>query len=215
MIKIGRILESARKKRFFRIIIKIIKKYIFYYRQDIILSLSLKNPIPDIKPSDNVIIRKAMPADVEELYQIVKEFKLSRSRQEISDWIDKGDFFFLAISNNKIIAYAYSSDEASVISPVIRKYIDFKTQDVWGKDAFVYPAYRGYKIYPALGVETLKWAKKAGYQRILGTASPQSKSARLAHKKLGFKEIKKIITFKILFYRVGIVKPMKENFTHE
>lgn len=215
MIKINRIIDSARKKRFFRSVIKIIKKYIFHYCQDILLSLSLRDPIPDIKPLNNIKVRKATAADVEDLCQIIKEYKLSRSRKEISDWIDKGYFFLLAISDNNIVGYACSSIEASAISPDIRKYINFKKDCLWGKDAFVHPFYRGNRIYPALGVETMKWAKRAGFKWILGTVSPQNESAKLAHKKLGFKEIKKFISIKIFFYKRVIIKPLKGEFSHE
>jgi GNAT superfamily N-acetyltransferase len=192
-----------------------VKRFVFRRDKEILLSLSLEDPIPEIQPLHLITIRKAILADVGELHQSTMEHNWWRSKKQISEWIAKGYPFFLAIAEDKIVGYACVSLEVSLRDPTfikeIIKAIHFEDDDAWGADAFVLPTHQGSRIYPALATETMKCAKAAGYRRILATVSPNNFPARSAHKKIGYKETKEITLSKIFFFKRTKIKSLKEE----
>lgn len=191
------------------------KGFVFRRDKEILLSLSLEDPIPEIQPLHTITIRKATLADVGELHQSIIKHNWWRSKKQLSEWIAKGYPFFLAIAEDKIVGYACVSLEVSLRDPTFIKEtikaINFKDDDAWGADAFVLPTHQGSRIYPALAIETMKCAKAAGYRRILATVSPNNFSARSAHKKIGYKETKEITFSRMLFFKRTNIKSLKED----
>lgn len=173
-----------------------IRRFVFSRQRFILQFLSLENPVPEIRLGENVVIRKANLSDVRELRQVTEEYNLMRSAKVLSKRIRKG-CFFVATVEGKIVGYACVVLEFP--GGLITKPINSKDDDAWGSDGFALPPYRGNKIFPALGIETMKCAKGAGYRRIFSTVSSNNFSARSAFKKMGYKEIKEVTFFRVLF----------------
>lgn len=211
MYSVSEIIEYAKEHGLLGLLKAGVRRFIFHRYQQIVLSLSLDDPIPEIQPLRDITIRKATPADVAELHQLVVTHNWLRTKKEFSDWIAKGYPFFVAIAGDEIVGYASVLLEVPSGHPIFSKAVNFKDDDAWGGDAFVLPTYRGSTIYPALGIEAMKCAKAAGYQRILATASPNNSSARSAHKKIRYKEIKEITFTRILCFERTSIKLLKDD----
>lgn len=215
MYSISEIIEYAKAHGLLSLFRAGVRRFVFDKDKQILLSLSLEDSSPEIQPLLNITIRKATLADVGELHQSIVKHNYWRSKKQLSEWIAKGYPVFVAIAEDKIVGYACVSLEVIWREPIfireIIKAINFKEDDAWGADAFVLPTYQGSRIYPALAIEIMKCAKAAGYRRILGTVSPNNLSARSAHKKLGFKQMKEITLFKMLFFKRTNIKSLKED----
>jgi GNAT superfamily N-acetyltransferase len=193
-------------------LIGLFTRRIFYREEGSIFQSCLLEQIPEIEYSPDILIRRATLADVDELYQLVREHNYSRTKEDYSEWITRGDFLLVAIAENRIVGYFCESRE---VAPRYRtvKGINFKNDDVWGRDAFVRPEYRRQNIFFALGVEIMKCSRAAGYRRELSTVSPNDISARLAHRKRGCKDVGRVICYKFLFFRWAIIRPIKDELT--
>jgi len=204
------IIEYAREHGSISVLKAGTKRFIFRNEKEILLSLSLEDPLPEIQPLHRISIRKATLEDVEELSKY-----WWRSKKQLYEWIKRGYPFFLAIEGDKIIGYTSISLELPERDPIfieaINKAVGLRDDDVWGTGAFVHPAYRGRNIYPALGVEVMKYTRQAGYRRVLATLSSNNSSSRIANKKIGYKEIREITFFRILFFRRTRIRSLNHN----
>lgn len=206
----GKFLRSRGKYNLLDVIKIVVKKFIFRLDRKVITCLLLREPLPVLRSMEEMEIREANLSDVEDLSQLVKENNYSRSEKEFDEWIKKGEFFLLAVSEGKIIGYC------CVLKKIPSKYrnigdIKFKNNDAWGKDAFIHPQYRGTNVYPVLAIEVLKSAAAARFQRVFGAITCNNFSSRSSHQKLGCKEIKEISLCKILFYKRLKIKSLTEK----
>jgi GNAT superfamily N-acetyltransferase len=192
------------------------KKFIFDGEKHILVVVSLDDTVPEIQPLYDITVREASLDDFDEMQQTFREYnRWWLNKENFSKYTSKGHSFLLAIADGKIVGYSFvSSDIVSRNPALIASVIkagNFKDEDAWGAEAFVLPSYRGKKIYPTLGIETLRWAKRSGFRRILGYVSPVNPSARAAHKKLGGKEIKEVTIYRILFFTRTKIKPLNQD----
>lgn len=211
MYSISEIIEYGREHGLLGLLKAGVTMFIFHRYQQILLCLSLEDPIPEIQPPPNIAIRKATLADVAELHRCAIGNNWSRSKQQLSKWIAKGYPFFVAVAEDRIIGYACVSLEVPRRHPILGKAISFTDDDAWGADAFVIPTYRGSMIWPAVAIETMKCARALGYRRILSTTPPHNSSSRSAHKKIGYEEITEISSWRILFFGRMNVKSLKDG----
>lgn len=204
-----RILDDIRKHGFLKIFKSIARKTIFQHKKYILISRSLENPIPEEHSPYNPAIRRATLSDVEELYKLVKTNGYSRTKQEFSEWIKKGYAFFIAIVDGKIVGYRCGSYRIESISLPFQKVIQLEDDDVWGKDVFVHPLYRGSRISSVLASKTHNFIRDAGYRRILAFISPDNIAMRSATREMGYKELKEIIFYRVLFFKGMKIKTLK------
>lgn len=187
-----------------------IKRVVYDHRKDIYLSLSLEDPIPDIKPLGDIRIRRATLADYGELICIISIHRYPRRGMQIKRWIENKECFFVALVNKRIIGYTCVSFKIPKMNPNLIKVLDLKDDDAWGSDALVVPRHRARAVYPALAIEAMKCAKAAGYRRILCQALSDNYPARSSHKRIGLKEIYEIDFLRILlFNRTNIKSPVR------
>ncbi len=199
MLSAGEIIEYAREYGLLSLFKAVANRFVFCREEQILLSLSLEEPLTEIQLPPNITMRAATLADVEELCRPFIKHNHLRSKKQISKWIAKGYPFFVAIADNKIVGHNCVAIGRPPVDLNLLKAINFKG-DAWGSDAFVLPAYRGNMLYPALAIETMKCVKALGYRRVFGLVLRNNIFARSAHKKIGYKAVHNVTVFRILFY---------------
>ena len=181
-------------------------RFFFVYEEWLLISLSIGDVPPEVQPSPNITIRRATLADVDKLSGMLIKHHYLRSKKQLSKWIEKDYYFFLAIAEGKIVSYLCIAPEATGIASNIIKAVNFKDTDTWAVDAFVLPEYRGNKIYSTLKIEIIKCLEKVGYRRVFGLVLRDNFSARAAYKRIGYKPVLYVTVFKLLFHRMMGIK---------
>lgn len=188
-----------------------IKKYFFRHEHRFITCRLVEDPIPEIQPPHNIIIRKATLADLNEISQLIYGDKRPHYKKEIPDWIAKGYPIYVALDGERIVGYGCVVLEPPLNRSILDEAVHFQENDAWGADAFVHPAYRGKNIYPALMAEQNKCLITAGYKRIIGEVVSNNLSSRSSLNKIGAKIIKEMTYTNFLFFRMLRVKSLEKR----
>lgn len=116
MYSLGEIAEYAKAHGFLSLVKAGVTGLIFCREEQILLCLSLEEPLAEIQPPRNITMRKATPADIPGLCEPLIKHNHLRSKKRICKWIAEGYPFFIATDDDKIVGFTCVSPEVSHVA---------------------------------------------------------------------------------------------------
>ena len=183
----------------------LIENNIVCYRKLIIYEKSLDSVIPKIETKIEVHVRPALLNDIKRIaaanapsLMILKELLRKKYEHNLLKRQKDGHICFIAEEEKqKIAAYCWAAFREIYITEIHRK-IELSPEEADLYDAFVFPEYRGKKIYQKLLAESFRFLSKRRYKRVYGHALSNNIPSRRGIQRVGYKP-KKVVTLLKVF----------------
>jgi ribosomal protein S18 acetylase RimI-like enzyme len=120
--------------------------------------------------------------------------------------LERGEHFWTAQSQDKIVAYCWATREPVEIGEVHRV-ISPRDDEVYLYDAFTFAEYRGQNLYPALLRRILEHSRQAGFRRALIFVMSDNAASIRGVQKAGFQEFQRVTYCNILGFSRYIYRP--------
>ena len=190
---------SLRFKNLLNYLENVIRKYIVDYTQVIIYEKSLDSIIPKIETKIEVQIRPALLNDIKKIATTNAPSQLRKKYENnLSKRLKDGHICFIAEEENgKIAAYGWAAFREIYLTEINKKMeLGPKEADIY--DCFVFPEYRGKRIYQKLLAESFRFLRERQYKRVYGHALSNNIPSRRGIQRVGYKP-KKVVTLLKLF----------------
>ena len=200
LFKPKRIVQVLRGEGLSELVKKAIGK-ILCLNRFFLICLSLDESLPDLKSKIPLIIRKVIWEDLDKLREIYPENPNSISY--FSEWLKKGYYFFIALDGEKIVGYSCNKPIDQSSSKVFSNIDGIKKSEiVEGRHPMTIPEYRGKRVYAALSTKAHNFLKEKGYKKKVALVKVNNYSARIAQRRVGFKEIALVTYLKVLGFSI-------------
>jgi hypothetical protein len=161
--------------------------------KEILLERSLAEPIKEVVPKIQVLIRQGTENDLDKFKGIVSKKDYKRFQQRFQ----KGRICFVALDGEKVAAYSWISFNEFDTNK--RKEMKLSEKEAYLFDIFVVPEYRNNRLQTALDTVRLNYAKSQGFAiavtLIIATNTYSLKSANTS----GFKPVNSLTACSIFW----------------
>ena len=188
---------------------KMVKRVLLFYRKygiimliNAILSIVFKKWVVLYTPLTKsffhidckipIVIREVCKKDLNELRNLGETYEY-RNLSHFSEWLRRGDAFFIAIYNERIVGYTSAGHRDSILEELVI----LRKDDAAGLGVFVLPEYRGKRIGPSLLAARTRQLKDRGYRRIVTHINLRNYPSRKAHMHAGSVEHTFISPFQV------------------
>jgi len=138
-----RLLHLVRVRGFRRTVRAVVQGYVFAFRRWYICTRTIR-PDPPPPPSDEFECRLATLADLEAL----AVFEPNRHRREFREWLENGDYVFVAFVDGGPVAFQCISRSVPTGPPLSS--LSLGPGQLWAVDVQTLPAYRRHKAAVAI-----------------------------------------------------------------
>ncbi|MCW3987799.1 MAG: hypothetical protein NWE87_05735 [Candidatus Bathyarchaeota archaeon] len=162
--------------------------------------------IPElIHPKIGVDIQMGTDNDVPRLRQLLPQYSARIFRNRLS----KGDIFFIATINDKIIHQIWISFRDNYVA-LLNKEIVLKEGEGYSYHAYTAPEFRGNSVYTAVKRKALGYLKAQGYKRCFFVVDLKENQLTKAYERISGTDKGTIISYwRILGYRSYRHKPYR------
>ncbi len=122
----------------------------------------------------------------------------------------RGEQFWTAQCDDKIIAYCWATDEPVEIGEV-RRVISPRSSEIYLYDAFTFPEYRGQNLYPALLHHILVHSRQQGLPRALIFVLDDNVASIRGVQKAGFCEFQRVTYYNLLGFSRYVYRPRLQS----
>jgi len=173
---------------------RLIEEHIICHRVLIIYEKSLNSFLPEIKTKTEVHVRCASPNDIKKIAaNFGKKFEKTLLKR-----LEDNDLCFVAEGRKgEIAGHCWVAFQEIYLSEIDKK-MELTREEADLYDAFVFPEYRGKKIYQKMLEEIFRFLKKKHYMRAYGHALSNNIPSRRGIARVGYKP-KKVVTLLRLF----------------
>lgn len=172
----------------------------FRHLQFKILEYNLSDPLPELKPKINLVIRPFEFNDLEKVKYLNRPSEARQSERHLNN----GHKGLVATYHSEVAGYAWGGPD---MKPKLEKIpIQLKPEDVLCTDVFTAPSFRRKGIQTALSLARFQLFKELGYQKaICYIETRNTPSLVVWQKKLGAKMTGRIDFLRILsWYRIRL-----------
>jgi len=120
--------------------------------------------------------------------------------------LERGEQFWTAQHNAKIVAYCWATREPVEIGEVHR-IISPRSDETYLYDAFTFAAYRGQNLYPALLQRMLEHSRQEGFRRALIFVLSDNTASIRGVQKAGFREFQRVTYYNFLGFTWYVSRP--------
>ena len=179
---------------------------VFVKHREAVLFEKNLSEIPElIDPKIAVDVRMGRDNDVPKLRRLLPRFPARVFRSRLS----RGDVFFIAKINDKIIHQMWSSFKDNYV-PLLNKKIVLKEREAYIYHAYTAPEFRGNNIHAAVIRKALGYLKGQGYRRCFSVVNLKGNQVTKAYERISGTVKGTIISYwRILGYKNYRHKPYR------
>jgi len=179
---------------------------VFVKHREAVLFEKDLSEIPElIHPKIGVDIKMGTDNDVPRLRQLLPQYSARIFQSRLS----KGDIFFIATINDKIIHQIWISFQDNYVA-LLNKEIVLKEGEVYSYHAYTAPEFRGNSVYTAVKRKLLGYLKAQGYKRCFFVVDLKTNQLTKAYERISGTDKGAIISYwRILGYRSYRHKPYR------
>jgi ribosomal protein S18 acetylase RimI-like enzyme len=121
--------------------------------------------------------------------------------------LERGEQFWTAQRDTRIVSYCWATGEPVEIGE-IRRVMSPRGDEVYLYDAFTFPEYRGYNLYPALLQRILDHSREYGLRRALIFVLGDNTASIRGVQKAGFREFQRVTYRNVLGFGRYAYRPL-------
>lgn len=167
------------------------------------------------------LVRSSLPDCASRLevdYQVLDDdaWQAQRNIEHITDRrlfesrLDRGEQFWTAQLEDRIISYCWATDAPVEIGEV-RRVISPRRGEIYLYDAFTFPEYRGQSLYPAILNRILTYSRQQDIQRALIFVLDDNVASIRGVQKAGFCEFQRVTYCNLLGFSRYIYRPRLQS----
>jgi len=153
-----------------------------FFEEYVVIYWPLSRGVNEVSLDLPVVFRRACMDDLDELRGLDSHGEWDVNH--FSKWLRRGDVFFVAVLDGRIIGYACAGRSKSLMDGLIRL-DDYSAE---GFSAFVLPEFRGRHIGRALVAAVANCLREDGFKRVMGFVGYNNIPARRAYRSIGYIE---------------------------
>jgi GNAT superfamily N-acetyltransferase len=181
--------------------------YVFEMRMATVFGRPLDEPFPEYLPSIPVTVREITQEDLDRFRQprsLLREHRIA----EFAERLKTGRVGVIALTNDQVAGYAWLSLKTEIDR---RLGVEISLQEGEGYflDMFIFPAFRGHRIYPSLQAYRFNCLRRLGCRIAYGIVAAGNVPALKWHERFGFRSLRQIGWVKIIGVRWHISRPLK------